>query len=63
MTVTEQAEMDRSQGILLWPGVAAVTLQWLIRFGTPLVAPEATAFSSDRRNGGRIGRPGLVGVL
>ncbi len=26
----------------LWPGVAAVTLQWLIRFGLPLIVPEAT---------------------
>ena len=45
MTVIEQAEMDPGQRILLWPGTAAVTLQWVIRFGTPLVAPQAAAFS------------------
>jgi outer membrane protein assembly factor BamB len=25
----------------LWPGVAAVSLQWLVRFGLPLIAPES----------------------
>src|SRR5262245_56996794 len=29
----------------LWPGVAAVLLQLLIRFGVPVVAPEATMFA------------------
>jgi len=28
----------------LWPGVVAVTLQWLIRFGLPVAAPEAQFF-------------------
>ena len=27
----------------LWPGVVAVTLQWLVRFVVPIVVPEATA--------------------
>jgi outer membrane protein assembly factor BamB len=27
----------------LWPGVVAVLLQWLIRFGVPIVAPDAMA--------------------
>ena len=29
----------------LWPGVVAVGLQWLLRFGTPIVAPEAQLFA------------------
>ena len=28
----------------LWPGVVAVILQWLLWFGVPIVAPEATIF-------------------
>jgi outer membrane protein assembly factor BamB len=36
----------------LWPGVVLVALQWLVRFGVPLVAPEA---------GGTAILAGLVG--
>jgi outer membrane protein assembly factor BamB len=28
----------------LWPGVVVVILQWLLRFGVPVVVPEATLF-------------------
>jgi len=28
----------------LWPGVVAVTLQWLLLFGLPIVMPDATPF-------------------
>ena len=38
----------------LWPGVVIVILQWLIKLGTPIVAPGAMAFAV-------IG--GLVGAL
>ncbi len=45
MTVTNKGGLDRDQQLRLWPGVAAVVLQWLIRFGTPVVAPDATVFA------------------
>src|SRR5947209_12129622 len=51
MTITPKGER---QPLRLWPGVVAVILQWLIRFGVPIVAPEAMIF-------GMIG--GLVGAL
>ncbi len=53
MTLTQKGERNREQ-LRLWPGVVAVVLQWLIRFGVPIVVPEATAF-------GVIG--GLLGGL
>src|SRR5438046_2285205 len=39
MTLTQEAERHQ---LRLWPGVVAVILQWLIRFGLPRVMPEAT---------------------
>src|SRR5260370_4821671 len=45
MTLTQNGERHREQQLRLWPGVVAVTLQWLVRFGTPIVAPEATVFA------------------
>src|SRR5688572_21956857 len=38
----------------LWPGVLAVTLQWLIMFGLPVVAPE---------HGGMAVMAGVLGGL
>ena len=35
----------RQDQLRLWPGVAAVALQWLGRFGLPVIAPEATMFA------------------
>jgi outer membrane protein assembly factor BamB len=29
----------------LWPGVVIVIVQWLVRFGVPVVAPEATMYA------------------
>ncbi len=37
MTLTQQGER---QPLRLWPGVVAVILMWVVRFGTPIVAPE-----------------------
>ena len=37
-------EPTRQKPLRLWPGVVIVVLQWLARFGVPIVVPEATAF-------------------
>src|SRR5437762_1640569 len=55
MTLTPKGERNREQQQLrLWPGIIAVILQWLVWFGVPIIAPEATAL-------GVIG--GLLGGL
>lgn len=41
----------------LWPGVAIVTVQWLLRFGLPVVAPDLTMY------GVIAGMAGFVAVL
>ena len=46
-----------SRSLRLWPGVAIVTVQWLVRFGLPVVAPDATMFAVI---GGLAGFPALV---
>lgn len=45
MTLTQEGERNREKQLRLWPGVVAVMLQWLVRFGVPIVVPEATAFA------------------
>ncbi len=37
--------MTPQKPLRLWPGVVAVVLTWLVRFGLPLVAPEALEYS------------------
>jgi outer membrane protein assembly factor BamB len=39
--MTDAADHGPRKPLRLWPGVAAVVLQWLVGFGVPLVAPEA----------------------
>src|SRR5579872_685904 len=53
MHAIQEAERT-GEPVRLWPGVVAVSLQWIIRFGLPIVSPDAIAFAF-------IG--GLVGAL
>ncbi len=54
MTNVQTDESTRQNPLRLWPGVIGVSLLWVVRFGVPIVVPEAIAF-------GVIG--GLVGGL
>ncbi len=45
MTNTRTDELTPRIPLRLWPGVVVVILQWLARFGVPLVAPDATIFA------------------
>ena len=54
MTIAQTDEPTPQKPLRLWPGVVAVVLQWLVRFGVPIVVPEAGGL-------GVIG--GLVGGL
>jgi len=49
--------MTTRQPLRLWPGVLIVVLQWLARYGLPVVLPEATAFAVL---GGLLGALGVV---
>ena len=39
-----QPHTSSERRLRLWPGVAIVLLQWLIRFAIPLIAPDASIF-------------------
>src|ERR1039457_3850933 len=45
MALTQTGEGSRGRQLRLWPGVVAVVLQWLVRFGLPIVMPEAVAYA------------------
>lgn len=44
MTIAQTDEPTPRKPLRLWPGVVAVMLQWLVRFGLPIVMPEATFY-------------------
>ena len=37
-------EPTQQKPLRLWPGVVIVILQWLIRFGVPIIWPEGVVF-------------------
>src|SRR5688572_24501585 len=39
------ANAPASSRLRLWPGVATVATQWLVRFGLPVVAPDLTMYA------------------
>ena len=53
------AEPTRQHRLRLWPGVLLVGLQWVARFGIPIVVPGFIGF----RNGMMGGLLGALGVL
>ena len=44
MAIAQIDEPTRPKPLRLWPGVVIVVLQWLARFGVPIVVPEAMVF-------------------
>jgi outer membrane protein assembly factor BamB len=44
MTIAQTGELTAQKPLRLWPGVVAVMLQWLVRFGVPIVVPDALEF-------------------
>jgi outer membrane protein assembly factor BamB len=45
MTIAQTAEPARHRPLLLWPGVVIVTLQHVVRYGVPVVAPDLTMWA------------------
>jgi len=45
MTNTTVTDPTPQKPLRLWPGVVIVTLQWLIRFALPIVAPDTLMFA------------------
>ena len=56
MTIAQTNQPAR-RALRLWPGVVAVALQWLVRFGLPRVVPGALEFSAI---GGVVGGLAVV---
>jgi hypothetical protein len=44
MTIAQTDEPIPQQAVRLWFGAVAVVLQWLVRFGAPVVVPGAVYF-------------------
>ena len=44
MTIAQNDKVTLRKTLRVWPGVVIVILQWLVRFGVPVVEPEALYF-------------------
>jgi outer membrane protein assembly factor BamB len=47
MSIEETSEKTPVKPLRLWPGVVIVAVQWLLRFGIPLVAPDGQLFGFE----------------
>jgi outer membrane protein assembly factor BamB len=45
LKISQTNNTGPQEPLRLWPGVVAVILQWLVRFGVPAVVPVSTAFA------------------
>src|ERR1035437_8743423 len=59
MPIAQTAEPTPQTPLRLWPGVVAVMLQWLLRFGLKMVVPGFTGFKFGIM-GGLLGGLGIV---
>ena len=57
MTTARDEVPSSRRSLRVWPGVVIVTLQWLTRFGLPLVMPDAVPIAVI---GGIVGGLGVV---
>jgi len=56
--MSNRSTIERSQlPLRLWPGVAIVAVQWIVRFGLPLVWPDGSMFAVI---GGLLGFAGVI---
>jgi hypothetical protein len=44
VTIAQTDKPTPPKAVRLWPGAVAVVLQWLVRFGAPIVVPGAFYF-------------------
>jgi outer membrane protein assembly factor BamB len=60
MAIAQSDEPTRQKPLRLWPGVVIVVLQWLTRFGVPIVVPGPTAELLVGVMGGLLGGLAVV---
>ena len=53
MTTVQPPSSSLTPSLRLWPGVAIVVIQWLVRFALPAVYPDGNARRRARRTPGR----------